>query len=135
MIIEGPKLVRRQRNETGWAFGRNRMSRFLTVRGALSKGSYKRKSFVRCTEDRAPRGFRGGGGKLRKETVMERGESMKTLGRTLVRLSLLLALAAGAMVALSGCERNKDVGERVENTAEEAGEAVERAGEKIENAV
>jgi hypothetical protein len=60
---------------------------------------------------------------------------MKTIRRTLVRLSLLLILPAGAMVALSGCERDKDLGNRAENAAEEAGEAIERAGEKIENEV
>ena len=60
---------------------------------------------------------------------------MKTIRRTLVRLSLLLLLPAGAMVALAGCEGNKNLGARAENAAEEAGEAIERAGEKLENEV
>ena len=60
---------------------------------------------------------------------------MKTIRRTLVKLSLFLILPAGTMVALSGCDGNKNLGDRAENTAEEAGEAIERAGEKVENAV
>jgi hypothetical protein len=60
---------------------------------------------------------------------------MKTIQRTLVRLSLLLILPAGNMVALSGCDGKKNLGDRVENTADKAGEAIEKAGEKAENAV
>ncbi len=48
---------------------------------------------------------------------------MKPIWRKLVNLALVLVLAVGTAVVLSGCER--------ESPVEEVGEAVEEAGEAV----
>ena len=60
---------------------------------------------------------------------------MRTMWRTLVHLSLALILAAGAMVALPGCERKKDVGDQLNNAADDLGNAAEKAGDKAKDAL
>jgi hypothetical protein len=57
---------------------------------------------------------------------------MKTVWRNLTRISLILVLAAGAVVALPGCKKDKDVGNKLEEAAEEVGEAAEEAGEEVD---
>jgi hypothetical protein len=57
---------------------------------------------------------------------------MRTIRQALTRISLLLVLAAGAAVALPGCERDNNAGNKLEEAAEDVGEAAEEAGEELD---
>lgn len=66
---------------------------------------------------------------------MRKGRPMKTIWHKLVHLLLVLILAAGTTVTLSGCERQgplERAGERADEAVEETGEAIEEAGEAVQ---
>jgi predicted small lipoprotein YifL len=59
---------------------------------------------------------------------------MKTIWRRLVYLLLVLILAAGTTLTLSGCRRQgplERAGERADEAVEETGEALEETGEAV----
>jgi len=60
---------------------------------------------------------------------------MKRIWRTLIKVVVLLTLTVGSASVLSGCEREKDVGDELEEAAEETGEALEKAGDEAKEAL
>lgn len=53
----------------------------------------------------------------------------------LINLSLIMLLAAGTIVALPGCKKDDNVGNKLDRAADEVGNAAEKAGDKVDNAL
>lgn len=60
---------------------------------------------------------------------------MKTIGRTLVNLSLILVLATGALTALPGCKKHDNLGNKLDRAADKVGNAAEKAGDKVDKSL
>ncbi len=60
---------------------------------------------------------------------------MKTIWQNLTKVSLLVVLAAAAVVALPGCKKHEDVGNKLNRAADNVGDAAREAGKEIDKSL